>query len=103
MHGNVAEWCRDFYRRYSDAVRDGDGLRLPDRPFRLNAALATSFDPSESCVAHVIRGGSYMLPVNETRSARRYWVHVGDEGSAGGWRDCYGGGDGVRPARALHP
>jgi serine/threonine protein kinase/formylglycine-generating enzyme required for sulfatase activity len=55
MHGNVAEWCRDWFGFYEGPWRAGDGLRLIDG-WQLG---------------RVVRGGSYVDRAESVRSARR--------------------------------
>ena len=56
MHGNVAEWCRDFYRSYESPTRRGDGLR----------------DPSGGTDdARAVRGGSFYSSLAAARSPAR--------------------------------
>jgi formylglycine-generating enzyme required for sulfatase activity len=52
MHGNVAEWCRDFYAPY------------PQRPVR---------DPGGPTkgAERVIRGGHYLSRMSDCQSAKR--------------------------------
>jgi formylglycine-generating enzyme required for sulfatase activity len=52
MHGNVAEWCLDFYSPYP-----GGSVTDPTGP-----ATGTT---------HVLRGGSYLSPGQNCRSAKR--------------------------------
>ncbi len=54
LHGNVWEWCRDWWGPYTLRVQSGDGLR-PAKPwgFRVN------------------RGGSYQHPARSARCANR--------------------------------
>jgi len=75
MHGNVMEWCSDGYGDYARTrPRPGDGLRMPrDR------------------IGFTARGGSWMMPARDVRSARRTWLK----------EDYRGGGTGVRPALVL--
>jgi eukaryotic-like serine/threonine-protein kinase len=54
MHGNVAEWCEDWWREY-----DKDGLRLID-----------PLGPSEGS-SRVYRGGSFLSGAGSCRSASR--------------------------------
>jgi formylglycine-generating enzyme required for sulfatase activity len=55
VHGNVWEWCRDWFASYGTRVRDGDGYRLVGSP---------SGD-------RVARGGSYTSVPSFARSAYR--------------------------------
>jgi len=80
MHGNMMEWCRDWYFSYDEVKpRPGDGLREAPagKPGRLR----------------VFRGGSWMSPARDARSAVRFRQ-----------RPAFRHGSiGVRPARALDP
>jgi len=75
--GNVWEWCRDGYGRYTLPVQDGDGLR--DIPL-------------ERARNRVGRGGGYNIPADGARSASRLWLMPS-------YRDV---SLGLRPARAIH-
>ena len=77
MHGNVAEWCRDWLTDYRTRPRANDGMREPAR-----VALAPG---------RVVRGGAYDLPLWRARSACR---EAREPGSANA--DL-----GLRPARLL--
>ncbi|HMQ22770.1 MAG TPA: formylglycine-generating enzyme family protein, partial [Planctomycetota bacterium] len=55
LHGNVREWCRDFFHPYSEAARPGDGLRSGSRPSDVK----------------VTRGGAFDYDAIAARSARR--------------------------------
>ena len=54
MHGNVAEWCQDFY---AEAYSDGDSIQDPRGP-------ATGED-------RVLRGGSWAVDEDSCRSSAR--------------------------------
>ncbi len=58
MHGNVWEWCRDWYLSYSVLPREGDGERVPA-------------DTGEHLLFHVVRGGSFRDTAAFSRSAFR--------------------------------
>ncbi len=67
MHGNVAEWCRDWYGSYPDKmVRDFLGPR--------------------DGVEKVIRGGHFLNRANECRAARRQSFEPDQASSAVGFR-----------------
>lgn len=69
MHGNVAEWCQDYYGPY-------DGLPARD-PLRANK---DSFD------TRVVRGGSWKHDPNECRAGSRLSAAPGQRSHAIGFR-----------------
>ncbi len=73
VHGNVREWCRDWYGDYDAEVRSGDGYRLV----------------GSSSGYRVVRGGGFSFVPSHARSASR-------DGNAPSIR---GGILGLRPAR----
>jgi len=76
MHGNVWEWCRDWYSDSYEGVtpNEGDGLRNPS-----------------GASARACRGGSFGRRASDVRSARRFWdTPLGRDRSLG-----------IRPARVL--
>jgi len=75
MHGNVSEWCRDWFVYYGGEVDPGDGLRRGGKK-----------------VARIIRGGSFRFPARHSRSAHRAFNNTWSV-----WPDT-----GVRPARPIH-
>ncbi len=72
MHGNVAEWCLDYY------AEDARGLPAID-PFR-----STKVGKS----LRVIRGGSWDLPAFRCRSAERGFAAPDRRDNAFGFRIC---------------
>lgn len=74
VHGNVLEFCRDWYGKYAVPTRSGDGLREPLRATK-----------------HVVRGGSYDTSFQQARSAYR----------GGTGPDSTSGSLGLRPVRVL--
>jgi len=77
VHGNVWEWCRDWFQSYEHGL-DGDSMRL-------------YVDKNET--RRVYRGGSFMLSAGAARSAMRWPGPMGT-------RDR---GLGVRPMREIDP
>ncbi|MBQ7589197.1 MAG: formylglycine-generating enzyme family protein [Verrucomicrobia bacterium] len=67
MHGNVAEWCLDWYGEYpEDLITDPTGPAAGD--------------------LRVMRGGSWASSAGDCRSAYRYWGAPGDSLSYAGFR-----------------
>ena len=67
MHGNVWEWCQDWYGAYpSEAVTDPTGLALDD--------------------SRVLRGGCWFSNARYCRSAIRNWIGPGDRNYDCGFR-----------------
>jgi formylglycine-generating enzyme required for sulfatase activity len=75
VHGNVWEWCRDWFLPYTQPCRVGDGLR----------------EGVDEAGHRTLRGGAYAQQAIETRSAYRGY-------DFDGMREDF---QGVRPARAL--
>jgi len=69
MHGNVWEWCDDFFGKYSALPREGNARQTK----------------SQGEGRPVLRGGSWGLPPGACRSANRYLVGAGPSryGAAG--------------------
>jgi serine/threonine protein kinase/formylglycine-generating enzyme required for sulfatase activity len=68
VHGNVREWCRDFYLDYDTRPELGTGMRL-----------GTS-------ASRVLRGGSFNSTARYARSAFRFWYEPGSRGRDLGFR-----------------
>lgn len=67
MHGNLAEWCTDFYDpEYYENSPDQDPLGPP------LGVMKTDFDNFDKNFFMVIRGGSWLDEARACRSAYRY-------------------------------
>lgn len=69
MHGNVAEWCWDW--------RQPDGYA--------KAPLEDSHGPAEG-LHRVLRGGSWLINIDNCRSASRFWQAPGEASYFVGFR-----------------
>ncbi len=69
MHGNVWEWCEDYYGPYSAAPKDGKAQTT-----------------KQSNDVRVLRGGSWIINAEYSRSANRNYVAAGSRGSSDGFR-----------------
>ena len=83
VHGNVAEWCRDWFVQYGTdmgSVSPGDGYRV-------------AASPEKQGDFKIVRGGSFRYGENEARSAYRHYRQPT-------YADYF---IGVRPARSVDP
>ena len=67
VHGNVFEWCRDWYGGFEIRVNAGDGERQV---------------PREGARYRVIRGGGFGYATEYARSAYRYYATTARPGTA---------------------
>ena len=72
MHGNVWEWCQDYYGPYSEVKGDRNPLQLT----------------KQSDERRVLRGGSWDLSAWYCRAAFRYWRAPVDRFNSFGFRVC---------------
>jgi formylglycine-generating enzyme required for sulfatase activity len=72
MHGNVWEWCNDWYDDYNGDETDPAG-------------------PDTDRISRVIRGGCFANDADDTRSAGRNWSHPTFTSFSIGFRVCRGG------------
>ncbi len=73
MHGNVSEWCKDFFAPIGFyATKEAGG---PDPLYGLHSSLG-----------RVLRGGSYLVDADACRSAYRIGITADDHGANYGFR-----------------
>ena len=70
VHGNVAEWCRDWYGSYRAPAGDGDGLR-----HSLPSFWANPWTDPTTVELRVVRGGSFRSDPVAARSGARLGVN----------------------------
>ena len=94
MHGNVAEWCLDWYdSKYYSSLPSGKSLKDPQGP--------------DSGKNHVMRGGSWKSPADRVRSARRdhsssWWLGMDPQAPKSHWWFVPADFLGFRIIRPLH-
>ena len=75
MHGNVYEWCQDWYRDYNVGDVIDPQVPVPD-----------------SWEWHILRGGCWDSYAAECRSAYRRWTYPDNRGEVLGFRLCCSAG-----------
>ena len=71
MHGNVIEWCSDFYGKYKSAKQVN-----PTGPKESSTKIET----------HILRGGNYFNNEGQCRAARRNYSFTSYRSSVCGFR-----------------